>query len=94
MRCGLTTLCDRRVVGADWMRRGLWRRLDCGRRGEETGETQRSDCRARQVPSRPSPDGGGVGENARALAKCDRVRYLRPSQGTADGKNMAMMELG
>lgn len=84
------------MTGADTRWSGLCRRADRGRPEQGAGETLRRDWRARHVPRRllspvqPSADGGGVGENAR---KCDRVRYLRPSQDTADGINMMLSDI-
>lgn len=88
--CGVEAAFAGDRVGVDTKCSGLCKRAERGRFGEAEGEPLSKDCSARQVPSRlvppgyPSP-GGGVGEKAR---KCDRVRYLLPSQGMADCINI------
>lgn len=92
---GLENLTDfrDRVDGVDRIGAGLWRRLGFGVRGDGAGDPFRRDCRARQVPRRPFPDGrsssdGGGVVRRRLGVKCDCVDGRRMSHGNADGSSI------
>lgn len=88
---GRAALCDRVERRAVLIGRGLWRRaFDRLGEGDGGGDAFSSDCRARQVPSRPLPDGypvseGGGVENRRLGVKRDD---RRTSHGRADGRSI------
>lgn len=88
---GRAALCDRGERRVDVIGRGLERRaFDRLGEGEGGGDPFSTDCRARQVPSKPLPDGypvseGGGVENRRLEVKRDG---RRTSHGRADGRSI------
>lgn len=88
---GRATLRDRVERRGGLVGRGLWRR--CGlteRRGDGAGDPLKRDCSARQVPSKPLPEGyplsvgGGVEKRRLGVKRDDR----RTSHPRAEGSNI------